>query len=80
MTASLIGWASKASVTTTEADRYDLCTLARDLLSQALKNTTSNSVVVPVLQTFNILLEADVFEEMQHDKDGLKTYVGRFTS
>ena len=71
----MIGWALKMPTTTTENDRYDLRGLSRDLLSQALKNSASNNVVVPVLQTFNVLLEADVFEELQHDPEGLKTYV-----
>ena len=73
MTSALVEWALKTPLAAAELDRYDLRGLARDLLSQAMANTGSNNVVIPVLQTFNALLEADVFEELQHDAEGLKT-------
>ena len=58
----------------TEHDRYHLRGLAQDLLAQAMANVSSNNVVVPVLQTFNVLLEADVFENLPQDPDGGKTW------
>ena len=58
-----------------EPDRYHLRGLAQDLLAQAMANVSSNNVVVPVLQTFNVLLEADVFENLPQDPDGAKTWV-----
>ncbi|KAH9922790.1 ARM repeat-containing protein [Epithele typhae] len=73
VTSALVGWASKLPVATYEPDRYDLRGLVRDLLAQAMVNTASNAAVIPVIQTFNVLLEADVFEELQHDVEGLKT-------
>ena len=69
-------WALKIPITTTEPDCYDLRGLARDLLAKALQNIGSNNVVVPVLQAFNVLLEADVFEKLPQNPEGLKTYVG----
>ena len=50
---------------------YSLHLLAVDLLAQAKSNLSSNGVVVPVLHTFNVLLEADVFEGLEEDPSGL---------
>jgi tubulin-specific chaperone D len=55
-----------------EAGGYDLCSLAADLLAQARRNLASNSVVIPVLQTFNVLLDADAFEALPDHAEGLK--------
>ncbi|CCM03543.1 uncharacterized protein FIBRA_05677 [Fibroporia radiculosa] len=55
-----------------EGTAYDLCGLARDLLAQAKRNLGANSVVVPVLQTYNLLLEADVFEPLATNLAGLE--------
>ena len=71
----MVAWALEIPVTASEPDRYDLRGLAQDLLAQALTNVGSNNVVVPVLQTFNVLLEADVFEKLPQDPQGLTTYV-----
>ncbi|KAJ7044089.1 TBCD protein [Mycena alexandri] len=49
---------------------YNLVTLAGDLLRHARANFTSNSVVVPVLQTFNVLLEADALRRLPEDSQG----------
>ena len=71
----MVAWALEIPVTASEPDRYDLRGLAQDLLAQALTDVGSNNVVVPVLQTFNVLLEADVFEKLPQDPQGLTTYV-----
>ncbi|KAI0720503.1 TBCD protein [Cerioporus squamosus] len=73
VTSALVGWASKLSLAVDQPDRYDLRNLAQDLLAQAMTNVSSNNVVVPVLQTFNVLLEADVFENLPQDPEGMKT-------
>jgi hypothetical protein len=49
---------------------YNLLALARDLLAHLRANFTSNGVVVPVLQTFNILLEADALRRLPEDPRG----------
>ncbi|KAJ7175827.1 armadillo-type protein [Mycena filopes] len=49
---------------------YNLLTLAGDLLRHARANFTSNGVVVPVLQTFNVLLEADALRRLAGDSQG----------
>lgn len=46
-------------------------------MNQANRNLSSNNVVVPVLQTFNVLLESDVFEALPQDPTGLARYVRR---
>lgn len=54
---------------------YNLVELAGDLLSHARANFTSNGVVVPVLQTFNVLLEADALRRLQEDSHGETRFV-----
>lgn len=49
---------------------YNLLALARDLLAHLRANFTSNGVVVPVLQTFNVLLEADALRRLPEDPRG----------
>ncbi|KAJ7505351.1 TBCD protein [Mycena galericulata] len=49
---------------------YSLVALASDLLRHAKANLTANGVVVPVLQTFNVLLEADALRRLPEDSQG----------
>ncbi|KAI9058356.1 TBCD protein [Trametes sanguinea] len=69
---ALVNYALQLPVTTSERDRYDQRRLVRDLVNQAQRNATSNNVVVPILQTVNVLLEADVFESLPQDTEGLQ--------
>ena len=59
---------------------YDLSTLAVDLLTEAKVNLTSNNIVIPVLQCFNLLLENDIFEEAAADAMCLSRSVVTLTS
>ncbi|KAI0632121.1 TBCD protein [Trametes polyzona] len=70
---ALVNYALQLPIVTDEPDHYDQRSLARDLVDQAQKHVTSNNVVIPVLQTVNVLLEADAFEELPRDPDGLQT-------
>ncbi|PCH40083.1 ARM repeat-containing protein [Wolfiporia cocos MD-104 SS10] len=72
VTAGLIAYA-RTLPATPPGTGYSLHGLAQDLLAQARRNVTSNNIVVPVLQTFNILLEADVFESLPGDPVGLQS-------
>lgn len=79
VSASLVAYAQSLPVRNSDKGgegeaAYDLYGLTADLLAQAKRNLTSNNVVIPVLQTFEVLLEADVFEELAGDDDGLKRY------
>jgi phosphoenolpyruvate carboxylase len=50
---------------------YSLVELCDDLIECTQGRTTSNAVVVPVLQMFNMLLEADVLSRLSEADDGL---------
>ena len=54
---------------------YSLRGLAADLLTQVRGNLAANNIVIPVLQTFSVLLEADAFEPLFGDDEGLKRYL-----
>ncbi|KAG1772386.1 TBCD protein [Suillus occidentalis] len=49
---------------------YSLFELCDDLIECAQGRTTSNAVVVPILQTFNMLLEADVLSPLSSVDSG----------
>ena len=51
---------------------YTLQGLVGDLIAEAKSNLGSNTNVVPVLQAFNALLEADALERLCYSEDGLK--------
>lgn len=53
----------------TENYSYDLSTFISDLLLIANENPKSNALVIPILHTFNILLEGDVFLSVSQDKE-----------
>lgn len=55
-----------------QASTYSLSELVVDLIDQAKSNMTSNAVVVPVFQTLNILLEADVLRQLPNSVSGLR--------
>ncbi|KAH9841553.1 TBCD protein [Rhodofomes roseus] len=73
VTASLIGYVHTLPVRATPPSGYDQCSLAQDLVAQASINLNSNNVIIPVLQTFNVLLESDVLEELSDDPTGLRS-------
>ncbi|KAF9241181.1 tubulin folding cofactor D C terminal-domain-containing protein [Melanogaster broomeanus] len=49
---------------------YSLSGFAGDLVDWAQSNITSNNVVVPVLQTFNLLLESEVLTRLPESERG----------
>lgn len=49
---------------------YSLAGLTSDLLGHARANLSINSVVIPVLQTFNVLLEAGALRRLPEDFQG----------
>ena len=48
----------------------DLLRLASDLVCMARSNFTSNSLVMPVFQTLNVLLEEDIIQKLDGYDDG----------
>ncbi|GBE84936.1 TBCD protein [Sparassis crispa] len=71
VSSGLVTYANALPVAMTARDTYDLCGFARDLVAQAQRNVTSNTRLIPVLQTVNILLEANVFDRLGSDSAGL---------
>lgn len=55
------------------ADSYGRADLVTYLLDHAKSSLGSNTIVIPVLQTFNLLLEADALEDLADHEGGLKT-------
>jgi hypothetical protein len=70
VTSSFVSYAR--SLPLTRESGYDLCQLVNGLLDYAESHMNSNVVVVPVLQTFNALLIADVLTHLPDLDAGLK--------
>ncbi|KAF8073788.1 armadillo-type protein [Lyophyllum atratum] len=62
----------KSLPSTSEDATYDMNTLVEDLIAQAKSHITSNTIVIPVLQTFNVLLDGDALIQLSQDSHGLK--------
>ncbi|KAG6877463.1 hypothetical protein C0993_007080 [Termitomyces sp. T159_Od127] len=69
LAASLISYVKLLPITS-EDQGYDLHTLVEELTARAQSNLTSNTIVLPVLQTFNILLEGDALNKIFDDLMG----------
>ncbi|KAI0732028.1 TBCD protein [Fomitopsis betulina] len=71
VTASLVAYVRDLPVNTAKPGAHNQRSLVQDLVKQASRNLSSNNVVVPVLQTFSVLLESDVFDALPEDPTGL---------
>ena len=60
----------KSIPVTSEGDDYSVASFVDDLLDRATLNITSNAVVIPLFQTFNLLLEAEILHRLADDSDG----------
>ena len=65
----MVSFAQSLSVVDAQAP-LDLLRLASDLVGLANKNFTSNALAMPVFQTLNILLEEDIFQDLDDYDDG----------
>ncbi|KAJ3775517.1 TBCD protein [Lentinula raphanica] len=72
VSASLVSYVRSLPLRTTEPHRYDLLRIVKDLIDHAKSNTTANSVVVPVLQVFNVLLDGDALRLLGNDDEGTR--------
>ncbi|KNZ80978.1 Tubulin-specific chaperone D [Termitomyces sp. J132] len=72
LAASLISYVKLLPVTN-KNNGYDLITLVEDLIARAKSNLASNVIVIPVLQTFDILLEGDALTNIFDDPLGSKS-------
>ncbi|KAG2010206.1 TBCD protein [Coprinopsis cinerea AmutBmut pab1-1] len=51
---------------------YDLVSLLDDLLGRVFANSGSNKIVLPIFQTFNVLLDEECLEPLSEDERGRK--------
>ncbi|KAG6841983.1 hypothetical protein C0991_004474 [Blastosporella zonata] len=72
LAASIVSYAKSLPVVN-EHVGYDLNTLVNDLVTQAKSNLTSNANVIPVLQTFTVLLEGEALASLCGDPRGLES-------
>jgi hypothetical protein len=75
ITSSLTKFAEDLPLTKTPTSAYSLIELVDDLIKHAKSHITSNVVVVPVLQAFTALLEADVLRHLADVPAGLRRSV-----
>ena len=59
----------------TQSDAYDVQALAANLVAHARRSLGNNNVVIPVLQTFNLLLEAETLDVLAENPESLKPFV-----
>lgn len=71
MSSSLVNYAKTLAVSNDDPTKYSLRGLVGDLIAPASRNLLSNAIVIPALQTFNVLLEADALEPLYEDEQGL---------
>lgn len=68
-------FAEDLPLTRTPTSAYSLIELVDDLINHAKSHINSNVVVVPVLQAFTVLLEADVLRHLSDEPAGLQRSV-----
>ena len=75
MADNLVKFAQGLPLVKDQTSTYSLSELVVDLIDHAKSNMTSNAIVVPVFQTLNILLEADVLRQLSNEVSGLSRRV-----
>lgn len=55
-----------------EGGVYPQVSLVRDLVEQFKRNFSSNNIVIPLLQTFNVLLEGRALDSLNGNTEGEK--------
>lgn len=71
----MISYAQTLPLTDVTGEAYSLVELVGDLINHAKSNMATNAVVVPVIQTFTLLFEADALRQLPVDPTGLKQCV-----
>lgn len=72
---SLIKFTQGLPLSRSPTSPYSVLELVNDLINHAKSNMASNAIVVPVFQTFTILLEADALRQVPRDPYGLQRSV-----
>lgn len=70
MSNSFVEFAQVLPLARSPQTTYSLSELVSDLIDFGKTNAASNTVIVPVFQTFVLLLEADAFRELAALSDG----------
>lgn len=71
VTTSLVTYAKSLPIEDPSDSHYDLVSLIEDILQHARSNLKLNAVVVPVLQTFNILIEGEAVDRVLKSPRGV---------
>ncbi|KAF9013516.1 TBCD protein [Cyathus striatus] len=79
MSTSLVSYAETLPILPDDSNPFGLVSLVNDLLDHAKKHITSNSVVIPVFQAFNILLEAESLSRLSEDTSGVASLKALFS-
>jgi tubulin-specific chaperone D len=58
-----------------EAGVYPQVSLTTDLVEQLKRNFSNNNIFIPLLQTFNVLLEGNALEPLKGNDEGEKQWV-----
>jgi tubulin-specific chaperone D len=74
---NLVKFAQGLPLVKDRTSTYSLSELVVDLIDHAKSNMTANAIIVPVFQTFSVLLEADVLRELPNEVSGLRRCVAR---
>lgn len=72
VSSSLVAYARALPIQSDHSSSYGLTDFVLDLINHAKSNITSNAIVVPVLQTFNILVEGDALNRLDDNDKGLR--------
>lgn len=74
MATGLVTYAQDIPLQDPANSQYDLLSLISDILNYAKSNLKSNAVVVPVLQSFNILIEGEALDSALGVPSGISRY------
>lgn len=72
MSSSLVSFVQELAP---EAGVYPQVDLARDLVEQLKRNFSNNNIFIPLLQTFNVLLEGSALDPLNGNAGGEKQWV-----
>ncbi|EJU03097.1 ARM repeat-containing protein [Dacryopinax primogenitus] len=67
---ALSDFAATLPVSESDGNTFSLCQLSRELLLQVRLDSSNNSYFVPYLQTFLVLLQADVLQSLDEAQEG----------
>ena len=70
MSSNFVEFAQVLPIARSLETTYSLSELVSDLIDFGKANVTSNLAIVPFFQTFVLLLEADVLQDLAAESDG----------